>query len=179
MESILTPLPAGVAIPPTAADIGIPIITLLPKVDSPGKQLLFLNISYAIPPTITPVGISAKKYESNEVVAINPSKTFLLLLPNMLIRCMETLFPKPTFEKALAIRIDEKMKNSVGVAKFFITFPVVSSPNNCGKNSISAEDAPIGIYSVTQVIVAQIINTIALHPLTDKPSGGVILLITA
>ncbi len=111
IERIFTPLPAGVATPPTAAAIGIPNITLLPNTDFPGAQLFLFNITFAMAPTIIPAGgISAKKKEIKEVHAIKLSKTYLLLLPKIVVTYKDTLYPKPTFTNACAINNAERIK---------------------------------------------------------------------
>ncbi|GLI17942.1 hypothetical protein MTHERMOG20_23960 [Moorella thermoacetica] len=168
---ILRPLPAGVAIPPIAAAIGIPNIKALPKFDFPGRQPFFCRRGYAILEKITAVGMSASTLEIIAVGNIKLSRTLSVFCPKIALTINETRFPSPVLMKVMAIINADKIKKRVVVAKFamasFIgkTFSISIIIKN------RAAEIPIGMTSKTQTITTATIKARAFWPWGGKFAG--------
>ena len=124
------------------------------------------------------VGISASTVDMAAEHIMKLSSTILLFFPSMGVMYKDILYPSPQSMNALAMIPEDSIKKMVVIPKFCITTFVVCMPARPGINSSKQDAIPIGMNSVTQVMMAHTIRTMALHPSTLNPSGGVILLQT-
>ena len=122
------------------------------------------------------VGMSASTVDMTAEQIMKLNSTILLFFPSMGVMYKDILYPRPQSMNALAMMPEDSMKKMVVIPKFCMTTPVVCTPARPGMNSSRQDDMPMGMNSVTQVMMAHTIRTMALHPSTLNPSGGVILL---
>ena len=124
------------------------------------------------------VGISASTVDMTAEHIMKLNSTILLFFPSMGVIYRDILYPRPQSMNALAMIPEDSIKKMVVIPKFCIITFVVCTPVSPGINSSKQDDMPMGMNSVTQVMMAHTISTMALHPSTLNPSGGVILLQT-
>ena len=123
IATTLKELPAGVAIPPVTAEIGIPIIKQRPRLDSNGLAFAAFRMASAKPRNRTVQGTSDIIVETSVVAIIKPRTSLREFDPVHLMRAPIRRVPQLVFSMMTGRENTAMMKNRAGLAKPPIAWP--------------------------------------------------------